>query len=266
MKNGLVLIAALILIVACSPYQNALKSEDNMVKVAMIDTMMSKGKYGKSLALFDQVKNAYRGTDSAAPMALKYGEALYKNRDFLLSANQYERFTTSHPTHPEREMAAYMSARSYYEESTNYIYSKDQGATKFALAKLQDYINMYPQGEYLEEANTMVSELRTKLDKKDFEIARNYHHRTRYIPAIASFENFIIEHPGSEYQDDAHFYILDSEYQYAMLSQESKVAERLAIAKNYYDTFARRFPNSEYMEDANKILKEIEAYKPKTEL
>ncbi|MGB5981129.1 MAG: outer membrane protein assembly factor BamD [Nonlabens sp.] len=264
MKNSFFFIALLLLIAACSPYQKALKSEDTMVKVAMIDTLMKKGKYGKSIALFDQVKNKYRGTDSAATMALKYAKALYEDETYILSANQYERFTTSHPTNPERDMASFMAAKSHYQMSE--LYSKDQRNTQIALVKLQDYINLYPNGEYTDEANVLVDELRTKLDKKAFEIARNYHHRERYIPAIESFENFIIEHPGSSYQDDAHFYLLDSEFEYAILSREEKVAGRLKLAKKYYDTFARRFPDSEYMEDANEILQRINAYELETEI
>ena len=270
LTNKLLLLSIIAtLIFACSPYQKALKSEDTMVKVRMIDTLMKKEKYGKAITLFDQIKNKYRGTDSAADMALKYAEALYKDRTYILSANQYERFTTSHPRHPQRDMAAFMAAKSHYQMSE--VYSKDQRDTQIALAKLQDYINVYPDGEYVEEANTLVDELRTKLDKKAYEIAKNHHlraphNRAGYTAAITSFENFIIEHPGSIYQDDAHFYLLDSQYELAINSFPELIPERLELAKKYYNTFARRFPNSEYMEDANEILEKIEAYQPETEL
>lgn len=260
MKNILVISTLLILIASCSPYQKALKSEDTSLKVAMIDTLMKKGKYGKSIMLFDQIIPKYRGTDSAADMAIKYAKALYEDGNYLVSANQYERFVTSHPAHPDRELALFMAAKSHYQMSP--IYSKDQRDTNIALAKLQDYINLFPSGEYADQANTLVNELRTKLDKKAFEIARNYHHRERYIPAIESFDLFIVDHPGSDYQDDAHFYLLDCQYQYAILSRQELVKERLDVAKDYYNTFAKRFPNSEYMDDANEIMKNIEAYQP----
>jgi outer membrane protein assembly factor BamD len=260
MKNTLLTVALLVLIASCSPYQRALKSEDSAVKIAMIDTMMKKGKYSKATMLFEQIIPKYRGTDSAADMAIKYAEALYGNEEYPVSANQYERFISSHPGHPNRELAMFMAAKSHYKMSP--IYSKDQRETKIGLVKLQDYINLFPTGEYADQANALVNELRTKLDKKEFEIARNYHHRERYIPAVESFENFIIDHPGSDYQDDAHFYLLDSQFQYAILSRDLLVTERLDIAKKYYDTFAKRFPNSEYVEDAQEIIKKIEAYQP----
>ncbi len=258
MKNTLIIITLLLLIAGCSPYQRALKSEDSAVKIAMIDKLMEKEKYGKAINLFEQIIPKYRGTDSAATMAIKYAKALYEDRNYLVSANQYERFVTSHPTDPNRELALFMAAKSHYQMSP--VYSKDQRDTNIALSKLQDYINLYPNGNYAEESNVLVDELRTKLDKKAFEIARNYHHRKAYIPAIKSLENFIIDHPGSEYQDDAHYFLLDSEYQYAILSTEQMIRERLDIAKKYYNTFAKRFPNSEYMEDAREIMTNIEAF------
>ena len=110
MKNTLLVVALLVFIASCSPYQKALKSEDSAVKIAMIDTMMKRGKYNKAIMLFEQIIPKYRGTDSAADMAIKYARALYENEEYPVSANQYERFVSSHPGHPARELAFFMAA------------------------------------------------------------------------------------------------------------------------------------------------------------
>jgi outer membrane protein assembly factor BamD len=262
MKNLFIALLIVFSLASCGPYQKALKSKDNAVKIAMIDTLFKKEKYGKSLALFDQIIPVYRGTDSAAAMAVKYAKALYEDRSYDNSAYQYERFIQSHPRDPNVELALYMAAKSHYQMSP--IYSKDQNNTNIALIKLQEYINVYPTGEYSSEANTLVNELRDKLDKKAYEIAKQYHHfgnfRGGYISAISAFENFIIDHAGSDYQDDAQFYLLESQFEYAMNSFNELVPERLAKAKDYYDTFAKRHPDSEYKEKADKILAKIEEY------
>jgi outer membrane protein assembly factor BamD len=262
MKNLVVVLLLVTTIVSCGSYQKALKSEDNMEKVVMIDTLFAKGKYGKSLALFDQIIPVYRGTDSAAPMAIKYAKALYEDNSYINSAYQYERFIQSHPQNENAEFALFMAAKSHYQMSP--IYSKDQNDTNIALTKLQEYINVYPAGDYLNEANVLVGELRDKLDKKAYETAKQYHHfgnfRGGYISAISAFENFILDHPGSDYQDDAQFYLLESQYEYGINSFSDLVPERLAKAKEYYDIFANRYPNSEYKEDADEILAKIEDY------
>ncbi|PQJ13909.1 outer membrane protein assembly factor BamD [Nonlabens tegetincola] len=260
MKQIVLIFFIFLVLVSCGPYQKALKSDDPNVKVSMIDTLMKKEKYSKSIDLFEQIIPLYRGTDSAAPMAIKYAKALYGDRRYLSSAYQFERFVTSHPLDNNVEEAIFLGAKSYYHMSP--VYSKDQSETNTALVKLQDYINAYPEGKYNEEANVLVAELREKLDRKAYEIAKQYHHRGGiYIKAaIAGFENFIIDHPGSNYLDDAHYYLFESQYIYAVNSFENLIPERLALAKKYYNNFARRFPNSEYKEDAQEIMAEIEKF------
>jgi outer membrane protein assembly factor BamD len=265
MKKLVVLFLLVATVFSCGSYQKALKSEDNTEKVVMIDTLFAKGKYGKSLALFDQIIPVYRGTDSAAPMAIKYAKALYEDKSYVNSAYQYERFIQSHPQDENAELALFMAAKSHYQMSP--IYSKDQNDTNIALTKLQEYINVYPAGLFSMEANDLVSELRDKLDKKAYETAKQYHHfgnfRGGYISAISAFQNFILDHPGSDYQDDAQYYLIESQYQYGINSFSDLVPERLAKAKEFYDTFAKRYPTSEYKENAAEILAKIEDYNSK---
>ncbi len=258
MKRAFYVVVALVVLVGCSPFQKALKSTDYNDKIAMIDTLMKKEKYGKSLQLFEQVRAKYRGTDSAKYVRIRFADALYGDGNFPNSAYQYESFARDYPSHEEHERSEFMAAKSHYEMSP--VYSKDQTDTQIALAKLQDYINQNPEGEFAASANQLVEELRLKLDKKAYEIAKNYHHRDQYIPAIETFENFIVDHPGSEYQDDAHYYLLESEFLYASKSQEYLIAERMAKAKKYYENFKKRYPQSEYREKADELLEKINSY------
>jgi len=259
MKNFFAFIVILAVLTSCGPYQKALKSTDPEVKLGVIDTLLSQEKYSKAVSLFEQIVPVYRGTDKAEGLAIKYAKALFETRDFPNSAYQYERFVNSHPKSEDREFALFMAAKSHYEMSN--VYSRDQRDTKKAMAKIQDYIDIYPSGKYATESNAMISELRLKLDRKAYEIAKNYHHREKFIPALATFENFISDHPGSEFLDDAQFYMLDSQYRYAIKSTVELVPERLQKAKELYDTFVSRYPDSEYLKDAEKIKDKIENFK-----
>lgn len=263
MKQITILLLIVIAISGCSNYQKALKSDNKEFKLRVADSLYAAEKYGKSIALYEKVVPQYRGTDSAAPIALKYANALYFDGRYPESGYQFETYRNSYIGDPFRDYATFMIGKSLYEMAP--IFSKDQQPTHRAMAKFQDYINIYPNGEYLEQANTLIDEMRFKLDKKAFEIAKDYHKRAPfsrggYVSAITTFENFIIEHPGSEFQDDAHFYLIDSEYNYAINSFPSLIPERLKVAKEYYDTFANRFPESEYMPQANELLSKINAY------
>lgn len=259
MKNLFALLVVVVILTSCGPYQKALKSSDPEVKLGVIDTLLGQEKYSKAVSLFEQIVPVYRGTDKAEGLAIKYAKALFETQDFVNSAYQYERFVNSHPKSEEKEFAMFMAAKSHYEMSN--VYSRDQRDTQRAMAKVQDYIDVYPSGQYATEGNKMISELRLKLDRKAYEIAKNYHHREKYIPALATFENFIADHPGSEYLDDAQFYMLDSQYSYAIKSTIDLVPERLEKAKELYNTFVSRYPESEYIKDAEKIKEKIDDFK-----
>ena len=250
-------------LIGCSNYQKAFKSTDKQFKVRVADSLIAAQKYGKAINLLEQAVPQYRGTDSAAQVALTYADALFADKRYPESGYQYETFRKSYVTNPNREYATFMIGKSLYEMAPRF--SNDQDPTLRALTKFQDYINIYPNGEYLDEANVLVDRMQFKLDKKAYEIAKNYHKRAPfsrggYTAAISSFENFIIDHPGSEFQDDAHFYLLDSQYSYAINSFATLIPERLEVAKEYYNTFANRFPNSEYKEDADELLGKINEY------
>ena len=63
--------------------------------------------------------------------------------------------------------------------------------------------------ENRKEANKKVKELTYKLQKKDIEVAKQYLKTglalNSYKNSITAFENFISDHPGSIFREDAYF-------------------------------------------------------------
>lgn len=203
----------------------------------------------------EQIVPLYRGKPQAEKLMFIYANTFYKLEDFYLAGYQFERFEVSYPKSDSVEIAAYRSAKSYYELSPRY--SLDQKDTDKALEKLQAYINKYPNTEYRIEANELVAELRGKLELKDIRIAQQYLRISDYKPAIAAFENFISDHPGSEFRKDAFYGKLEAGYKLALNSIPQLVKERLINAKAYYTSFKKYYKNTELMEDADVILNDI---------
>ena len=145
--------------------------------------------------------------------------------------------------------------------------------TKGAIEKLQEFINLFPDSQYVKDANKLIKELDFKLEKKAFEIAKKYSdiapgYTKDFNAAIKSFDNFLFEFPGSTLREDALYFRLDAVYQQAMNSVEYKNTiqnglvylkkERLEMAKEYSDTFKKIFANSKYIESVNKISMDVE--------
>ena len=98
----------------------------------------------------------------------------------------------------------------------------------------------------------MVKELEYKLENKAYSIAKQYNRIQNFQAAIKSFDNFILEFPGTSLREKAMFYRLDSAYKLAINSVPWKKEERLKSAITYFNSFKRVYTNSEHMREANR--------------
>lgn len=247
MKKGLLLLGMFVMLVSCSEYQKVLKSAEPGDKYAMAEKLYneaqeenSKSKYRKALRLFEQIVPQYRGKPQGEKLTFLFADTYYQLNDHYLAGYQFERFTQAYPNSERVEEAAFKSAKSYYELSPRY--DLDQTETVKAIEELQKYIVAYPDSENIPEANQLATELRVKLEKKAYEIAKQYHHTENYKSAIVAFTNFINEYPGSPFREAAFYHRFDSAYQLAINSYEYLQKERLTEAKGFYNNYARFYP------------------------
>ncbi|MBT8270861.1 MAG: outer membrane protein assembly factor BamD, partial [Bacteroidia bacterium] len=198
MKKLILIVLTGFLLVSCNEYQKALKATDIVEKFKVGSELYDAGKYNKANRLFVQVVPKYRGKPQAERLMYMYSQTFYEMRDYYTANYQFERFVSAYPNSQKVEEAAFLGAKSYYFLSP--AYTKEQKETYEAIEKLQAFINSFPQSEYIAEANTLVKELDFKLEKKAFEIAKNYNRVgpfTRdYKAAIKSFDNFLLDYPG----------------------------------------------------------------------
>ncbi|MBT8263380.1 MAG: outer membrane protein assembly factor BamD [Bacteroidia bacterium] len=255
-RTSLLVLITVLSFTSCSEYQKVLKDDDASRKFAMADSLYEKGKYKKALKLMEQIVPVYRGKPQAEKLMYMYANTFYNLEDFYLAGYQFERFETSYPKSDSLEVAAYKSARSYYELSPRY--SLDQKDTYKGLERLQSYIDKYPNSPFRTEANSLVSELREKLETKDYEVAKQYLNIEDYKAAIEAFDNFITDHPGTSLRKEAFYGRFEAAYKLAINSLPSLVKERLEIAKGHYNSFNKYYEDSELTEEAKKIMADIE--------
>jgi len=244
------------LLISCSEYQKALKSDDVAVKSEAANKMYEAGKYAKAIRLYEQIAPAYKGKPNAERMFYFYSMSLYKSKQYYLAGYQLENFVASYPKSEKREEAAFFAAECFYKLSPEY--SLDQTDTNKALDKMQRFIDIYPESQFLPQANVYVKELREKLEKKAFEIAKQYNTISDFKGALKAFENFLADYPGTPFKEQALFYRLDSAYKLAINSIESKKQERLTYAKNTYSNLIKHNAQTEYKDEADKMLAEVE--------
>ncbi|AOW21954.1 outer membrane protein assembly factor BamD [Urechidicola croceus] len=240
---------------SCSQYQKVLNKGTVEEQYKMATDMYDAQKYGKAIQLFEKITPSYRGKPQMERIQYMVSDAYYQTKQYSLASYYFDRFTKNYPKSTKREEAAYLSAMSYYLDSP--VFSLDQTSTHEALTAMQSFIDQYPESEKIADANIAIKELRHKLEKKAFETAKQYYHIEDYTASITSFDNLISDYLGTSFREEAMFYKLKASYELGMNSIAIKKEKRLKDAIKAYDRLKRNYPASEYINDADKLLKDL---------
>jgi len=246
----------LIFLFSCNEYQNLLKSDNNSEKFREAENLYNSGDFKRANRLFEDILPFYRGKPQAERLIFFHASSYYNLKMYYLSAAQFENFIKSYPKSEKFEEAIFMTAKCYYMLSP--IHSLDQKDTNTAIEKLQIFINNYPNSIYVQEANNLISELQEKLEKKEFEISKQYYTIRDHKAAIRSVDNFIGEFAGTKYREEAMYYKFLSSYEIAVNSIQSKKIERLKDLKQLHSSIIKYYPETIFLEQLSSIMLIVE--------
>jgi len=244
-----------ITLVSCSDYQKLLNSDDVPEKYKQAEVFYNNGEYRKANRLLEQILPTYRGKPQAQRVIFFFADSYFQTRSYNLAAYQYESFVKSYPKSERVQEATFKAAKSYYHQSPSY--SLDQKDTYKAIEKLQIFINLYPNSQYNPEANQMISELQEKLEKKDFEIAKQYFTIRDYRASIKANDNFIANFPGTKFREEALYTKFLSLYEIAINSIFSKKEKRLKELQEQYNLILRYYPETLFLVDLDNKMKKV---------
>lgn len=246
---------SMMLVASCGQYQKTLKTDDISVKYEMAEALYNKKDYSRAERLFEQIVPQYLGKPQGERLLFMYADGFYQRKRYMLARTQFEKFVKNYPKSERAEEASFLEAKSYFLDAPSY--SLEQGETYTAIDKIQFFIDRYPNSQYVREANNMMMELLTNLQRKSFEIAKGYNKIRDYQAAIKSLDNFLIDNPGTIFKEAALYLKLDSAFQLASNSVKSKEKQRFEDAKNVYENLIKSFPETQYKAKADKMLDEI---------
>ena len=222
--------------------------------------------YVKALTLLEELITLYRGTSKEENALYYYANTNYYMGDFEMARYHFRNFVKSFPNNKYAEECAFMTAECYYLNSPSY--SLDQSDTKIAIKEFQAFINEYPKSTRVAQGNEIIDKLREKLEKKYYEISKQYYHTGDYKSAVYSFNNTLKDFPDTKFREELNFLIIKSYYLLALNSIESKKAERLKLTIDAYIKFVDNFPNSVFLKSAESLyesaIKMKEQFKTKT--
>lgn len=263
-KNLAYLVVFSFLLFSCGEYQKVLNKGTAEEQYKMAVKMYEANKFAKALRLFEKIMPAYRGKPQMERIQFMIAQSNFNEKSYTMSAYHFDRFTKNYPNSSKVEEAAFLSAYSYKLASP--VFSKDPTDTNKALEAFQTFIATYPNSDKIEEANQHYKDLRYKLQKKYFEIAKVYYTTAdydlrNYKASIQAFDNLLSDYLGSEFKEEALYYRLKAAHDFVLKSTDRRKPERIKDAIEAFEKLERNYPNSQYMEESKKMLATLQSEK-----
>lgn len=137
----------------------------------------------------------------------------------------------------------------------------DQDATVKGIAALQEFIDLFPESDKVQEAVKLIDELTNKLAYKEYLNAKLYFNLGNYLgnnyeSAVITAQNALKKYPTNNYREQLALIILDAKYQQAVQSIEEKKADRYRSTIDEYYNFINEYPDGKFRKQADKIFNE----------
>ena len=242
-----------LLVISCNDYQKLLNSPENEVdKYTAAEEYYENGEFRRANALIEQIIPSYRGKPQGERLVFFFANSFFETKSFYSAAIQFENFIKSYPNSQRIQEAYFMEAKSYSMLSP--LYTLDQEDTFTGIDKLQVFINRFPNSEYVIEALELMEQLQNKIEKKAFEVSKQYYTIRDYSSAIKSLDNFVADNPGTIFREEALYYRWLSQYEIAVNSIESRINERITELERSLENFLRYYPDTIFIDDLSEKI------------
>jgi len=207
-----------------------------------------RGRYGRAAEYFQGVFDYGRTHEWAADAQLYLARSHFKNRDYILAASEYSRFSEIYRSDERVANAEFERAMTFYERSPKI--ELDQTTTRQGVEVFNLYIQRYSTHDSVNVAIQRVGELRRKLADKQFHAAKLYERRGLYEAAALSYEVVFDKYPDTPLADDALLGAMRCYIEFSEISVVERQPERLQKAITHYQRLVDLFPESELLGEA----------------
>jgi len=261
---GFLLIASLF--TACGEYNKILKSTDLNVKFEYAKKYFDEGKYSRTATLLEDVVQMTRTTSRGEEALYLLAQSYYKMKDYSTASEYFKTYFTTYPRGDYAELSRFYSAYGLYLDSPDP--RLDQSDTYKSMQQFQDFLELYPQSEKKDEAQSALFELQEKLALKELMAVRLYYNLGdysviqfpggNYLSCVITAQNAILTFPYTKYREELMYYMFKSKYEMAIRSVEEKKEFRYRDVIDEYYSYANEFPEGKYIKEIKKLYEDIE--------
>ncbi|MCK4578064.1 MAG: outer membrane protein assembly factor BamD, partial [Candidatus Marinimicrobia bacterium] len=178
----------------------------------------------------------------AAEAQYYYAECLFQQKLYVEAELEYERLLRRWANTEHLVEARYRSVQCLVEQSPKYYH--DQGITGEAVDELQQFIDDFPDSEYVDEAEKLIDELRFKIARKYYEAGRQYLKWEESESARLYFNRVLTLYYDTELADQARLGMVIS-----FLIEEDSVG-----AQAYLEESLERFSSLKLLKEAENFI------------
>ncbi len=279
-KYLLVALTGLLLFSSCAKeFNQVYKSSDYHYRYEYAKECFAAGKYQRAVTLLQQLIIQAKGTPEAQESLYMLGMAEYGDRDYATAAETFKRYVKSYPRGVYAEEAEYYVGQSLYMCTPEP--RLDQTETVAAIAAYQEYLDLYPDAKYKEQAQRSLFALQDKLVEKELKSAQLYYdlgsyfgntsttsdglaNGNNYQACIVTSQNALKDYPYSKHREDFAVLIMKSKFELAEQSVEAKKIQRYQDAEDECYGFINEYPDSKerkraeaYIEKCKKVTENV---------
>jgi|TARA_A100001011_G_scaffold258239_1_gene266527 outer membrane protein assembly factor BamD len=165
-----------------------------------------KEKYNQSAQQFNIIVQRASHTDLGDDSLFFLAESYFLNKDYNLALIEFEKLVSRMGFSPYIEKSRWRICETLTFLSPNYFH--DQDSSVKAISQIQDFIDDYPNSQYLNEADILLVTLRNRLAKKHMETGKLYIKLKAYDSAKQSYENVVNDYYDTKFYYDANLEII----------------------------------------------------------
>ena len=257
--------AVSLLFTSCAKeYNQVFKTGDLDYKYEYAKECFAKGKYSFATTLLQDLVTIKKGTTDAQECLYMLAMSEYGQKDYEAASETFKNYYQSYPRGYYAEMASFYVGQSLYMSTPEP--RLDQSQTVAAIAALQEYRDMFPDGKLKGLAEERLMELQDKLVEKEYLNAKLYYDLGSYFgnctyggnnyeACVITAQNALNDYPYTSMREDFAILIMKSKYELAQMSVESKKLQRYQDAEDECYGFINEYPDSKERETAEKYIK-----------
>jgi outer membrane protein assembly factor BamD len=205
-------------------------------------TLMENGKLRAAAKEFEKVDQQHPYTEWARKALIMTAFTNYRLGNYEESVTAAQRYISLYPSSPDAGYAQYMIGQSYFKQIPEV--TRDQMATKKAIAAMQEVVDKYPNSEYVDDAQKAIVVARDQMAGKEMQVGRYYLERKEYPAAINRFKLVVTDYANTRHVEEALYRLTAAYYAMGIVPEAQTAAAVLG----------HNFPNSQWYKDAYSLL------------